>query len=202
MEWWEAMTILERVCVCIAIPATLLLIIQTILTIIGIDGGVEADADVDIDIEVDSDGADLDVETPDGELGFHLFTVRGTIAFLAVMGWMGYALLSAGVRVWLSCLIAVASGFVMMVLVALIFRFFSKLQTNGNVDIRKAVGTSGSVYLTVPAKRQGTGKINVVVQDKYSEYEAVTDEEEAIPYGSEVVVIGLSGLDTLVVKRK
>lgn len=200
MEWWEAMTLLQKIFVCIAIPSTLLLVIQTILTIIGIDGGGEADVDgADVDLD-GTEGADVDFS--DVDAGLRLFTVRGFIAFLAVMGWMGYTLLEAELSVWLACVLSLASGFLMMLLVALIFRFFERLQTSGNIDIRRAVGSSGSVYLKIPAHRQGCGKVNLVVQGRYGEYDAVTDEEEAIPSGSEIVVIALSGLDTVVVKRK
>ena len=41
-----------------------------------------------------------------------------------------------------------------------------------------------------------------MLQGSYVERDAVTDDEETIPTGSEVVVIGLSGQTTLVVKRK
>ena len=41
-----------------------------------------------------------------------------------------------------------------------------------------------------------------MLQGTYVEREAVTDEDAPLPYGTEVVVIGLSGESTLVVARK
>ena len=41
-----------------------------------------------------------------------------------------------------------------------------------------------------------------MLQDTFVELDAVTDEENEIPSGREVVVIGLSGQSTLVVKSK
>ena len=41
-----------------------------------------------------------------------------------------------------------------------------------------------------------------MLQGHYMELEAVTDEDEDIKFGTEIVVIGLSGTNTLVVKRK
>ena len=93
-------------------------------------------------------------------------------------------------------------GLVIMILIALLFYIFERLQTSGNVDIHNAIGKSGSVYMNIPASRAGTGKVNIVVQDRYGEYEAVTDEKDVIPFGTEIVVIAISGADTLVVKRK
>lgn len=41
-----------------------------------------------------------------------------------------------------------------------------------------------------------------MLQGTYVERDAVTDENEAIPTGSEVLVIGISGQNTLIVKKK
>ena len=58
------------------------------------------------------------------------------------------------------------------------------------------------MYLTVPASRSGEGKVNVLLQGSYVEREAVTDEDTPLPTGAEVIVVGVSGQTTLVVKRK
>ena len=220
--WWEALTIFQQVFVCVAIPSTLIMVLQFILTLIGIGGEADADADFDTDTDFDTDAdldldADGDADVPDGDLDgiegpdsdgfnfgfvFRLFTLRGMIAFLAVMGWMGYALDGTGLPRFATVLISVGSGFAIMVILALIMQFFTGLQSNGNIDIRNALGQSGNVYLKIPAARQGSGKVTVIVQNKFDEYEAVTDESEPIPYGTEVVVIAISGGDTLVVKKK
>ena len=67
--WWESLTALERVFAAAAIPATLLLIIQLITTLIGL-GGQDGDADgPDLDGDGVPDGIDLDLDgdgIPDG----------------------------------------------------------------------------------------------------------------------------------------
>ena len=61
--WWEALTMLERLFAAVAIPATLLLLIQMVMTLVGL-GGHDADLDAD---SPDGDFPDLDGETlPDG----------------------------------------------------------------------------------------------------------------------------------------
>ena len=53
--WWESLTLLGQVFACIAIPATLILVIQTIMSIIGVSGGGDGDVDADGDVPDDID---------------------------------------------------------------------------------------------------------------------------------------------------
>ena len=124
------------------------------------------------------------------------------IAFLVVFGWVGVAMDSAGVQFWLTLPVAAVGGFLMMLLLAVLMRAAMKLRENGTADNRNAIGVSGKVYLTIPAQRQGAGKVHLLLQGTLVEREAVTDGAEAIPTGSEVVVIGLSGQTDLVVRKK
>jgi membrane protein implicated in regulation of membrane protease activity len=77
-----------------------------------------------------------------------------------------------------------------------------KLRSDGNADNRNAVGTAGKVYLTIPPSRSGEGKVQVMLQGSYVERNAVTDDTDAIPTGSEIIVVGVSGQTDLVVRRK
>lgn len=214
LQWWDSLSSFSQVLACMAIPATLILLIQTILMLIGIgsDGGadVDTDTDVDVDLDVDTDVSDgvFGDELPDGDVdpsgldGLRVFSVRGIIAFFVVFGWTGIALDSAGVTPVISSLSAILAGALMMVIIAIVFRAIAKLENNGNIDNRNALGVSGTVYLKIPARRESHGKINVMIQGTLCEREAVTDEESDLPTGSEVVVVALSGQNTLVVKKK
>jgi len=198
--WWEALSIVEKVFALIAVPSTLVLILQTVLLLFGL-GQTDADADLDSGMELDDvDIDDSDTDIVDG--GFRLFTVRGIIAFLAVFGWTGYAMLEAEVHTGISVLVAVLAGTLALVGMAFIMRGFMKLQADGSMDIRNALGVSGTVYITVPPARSDRGKVNIVLQGQLGEFDAVTDEEEPLKYGTEITVIGVSGETTLVVKKK
>ena len=211
--WWESLSIISQIFACVAIPTTIVLLIQTVLMLIGIgseaaDGLDGPDLDVDAgDVGDVSDGVfgdgvlDADPD-PAGLDGLRVFTIRGIIAFLVVFGWTGLVMDTAGVPLWITVPVATVCGLAIMVLLALLMRAVMKLRSDGNLDNRNALGVSGKVYLSVPASRTGEGKVNVLLQGSYVEREAVTDETEAIPTGSEVVVTGLSGQTTLVVKRK
>ena len=198
-----------------AIPATLILLIQTILMLIGIgndsDGfGDDIADDVPDDIPDDIPDADgvfgdnevADVSDTVGFDGLRVFTVRGIIAFFVVFGWVGLAMDATGVALPITLLVSIVSGAAMMLVLAVMMRAVMKLRNDGNTDNRNAIGKSGKVHLTIPAKRAGEGKVHVMLQGAYVERGAVTDEEEPIPTGAEVVVVGVSGDTDLVVRRK
>jgi len=138
----------------------------------------------------------------EGMEGLRVFTVRGIVAFFVVFGWLGVALDAADVALYITLPVAIGGGLLMMVVLAFLMRAVMKLRSDGNLDNRNAVGTAGKVYLTVPPSRSGEGKVQIMLQGSYVERDAVTDETEAIPTGSEIVVVGVSGQTSLVVRRK
>ena len=203
VAWWQSLSVISQIFACVAIPTSLVLLIQTVLMLIGI--GADALDGADADLDLDGDGV-LDQEfldpDPSGLDGLRIFTVRGIIAFAVVFGWVGLVMDTAGVALWLTIVVATAAGAAMMVLLAVMMRAVMRLRSDGTLDNRNALGVSGRVYLTVPASRTGEGKVNGLLQGSYVERDAVTDEAAEIPTGCEVVVTGLSGQTTLVVKRK
>lgn len=218
INWWNALTIEAQIFACMAIPATLVLLIQTILMLIGIGGehdGIFGEAD--IDNVGDHDIPDFGTDHADGVFGegfthgdhdvsglegLRILSVRGVIAFFVVFGWMGVVLEGANVLLPINLLVSFLCGILTMVLIALLMRWVLRLQSSGTVDLRNALGCGGRVYLTVPAKRSGQGKVNVTVQGQYREFDCVCDADEPIPTGSEVTVIGISSGDTLIVIKK
>lgn len=199
-EWWESLGDVGRIFACVAIPSTVILFLQTILMLIGIGGGSlgSDDADTGIDTELDNDG-DADTEL-DG--GLRLFSFRGIIAFLTVLGWVGIL----GVRLeWSVPVIVISSllsGFVAMVAIALLFRLIFALQADGTEDLQHALGVAGTVYLRIPPSREGRGKVNIMLDGRLVEKDAVTDEAEMLNYGEQIVVIGISGGTELIVRKK
>ena len=211
IEWWNSLSIISQVFYCIAIPSTLVLLIQTILLFLGLDddgaddlsggGDIEVSADVDGDGIFDVDGTEV-TEDISGLADLKIFTLRGIIAFFVVFGWVGVSMDSMNISYYVTIPVSVACGVLMMVAIAFLMRAVMRLRNDGNIENRNAVGKSGTVYLTIPASRGGEGKVQVMIQGSYVERNAVTDEAEPIPTGSEIVVIGVSGNSNLVVKRK
>ena len=204
IEWWNSLGLATQIFYCIAVPATLVLLIQTILMFFGIgDGDADFDApDFDFDGDGMPDDLDMDLDDVAGLESLHIFTVRGIIAFFVIFGWVGIVMQSMEINLLITLIVATACGFGMMVLIAYLFKLVMRLKSDGTADNRNALGSAGKVYLTIPPERSGEGKINVMLQGAYVERNAVTDEAEAIPTGSEVIVVGTSGQTSLVVKRK
>jgi hypothetical protein len=67
------------------------------------------------------------------------------------------------------------------------------------MDISAALEEEGTVYVTVPARRQGRGSVRVVVGDRQQYYNAVTDGD-AIPTGARVRVLEVNEDHTLTVE--
>jgi len=197
------MTILYAV----AVPSTVLLVLQTVMLLFGIGHG-DSDLDSDFDGNLDHDlDHDFDHDCPhceghgemQGDTGLRLFTVRGIIAFFAIGGWAGIAALELGATRVISCIAALLMGTGALILVAAFFKWALSLQYNGTLDFSTAVGTVGEVYLAIPANRGGHGKVNLIIQERLTETEAVTDADRELVYGERVRVIEVLGDNTVVV---
>jgi len=192
----------------VAVPSTVLLVLQTVMLLFGLGHG-ESDVDSDFDSDLDHDldhefDHDCDHCEGHGEMhgdtGLRLFTVRGIIAFFAIGGWAGIAALELGASRVISCIAALLMGTGALILVAAFFKWALSLQHNGTLDFHSAMGSTGEVYLTVPANRSGHGKVNIIIQEQLTETEAVTDADRDLLYGERVRVVKVLGDNTVVVE--
>jgi hypothetical protein len=83
-----------------------------------------------------------------------------------------------------------------MLLVSVLMRGLRRLTVSGTLDLANAVGLSGSVYLRVPGRGQGPGKVTVEVQGRSMQLEALTDGPE-IPTGARITVVAALDGDTV-----
>lgn len=207
-EWWESLSLLQKVFAYMALPATFVLIIQTILVLFGLgDHGMDTDHGFDGHGVHLGHGAHighgaLDHGGHDGANdhdGLALFSIRGIVAFFAVGGWAG--IVAAGLK--FPAVLAVAAflvcGAVALYAVALIFKLATKLQAAGNLSLDNAVGKTATVYITIPGSRKGIGKVTVTFQGRFSECDAVSDAGADLKTGEQVEVVGLADENTLVV---
>lgn len=168
-DWWSALTLVEKIYWSFAIPFTILFILQMVMTLIG--GDMEADG-----------GADFDVESDDGA-GFQFFTLKNFVAFFTIFSWTGIACLDAGFSLFATIGISVIAGVIMMVMMASLFYFFSKLTSSGTLKIKNAKGGVGEVYLTIKANRGNIGKVSLMVQGSFRELDAITDDDQDLTNG-------------------
>lgn len=176
----------------IALAASLVFIIQTVITFIGLG------TDMDVDAGPDSiDGLGDSVE--DGSLS-GLFSFRNLINFLLGYGWAGVLLHdSIGSRLLLQ-IVAIAVGIAFVAAFVFMFRQLMKLSHDGSFRMTEAVGLTADVYLRIPASRTGRGKVQLSVKGSIHEIDAVTDRGTEIPTGDHVRIVGVLGDDLLLVE--
>jgi membrane protein implicated in regulation of membrane protease activity len=206
MDWWNELTQLQRFFAMAAIPATAIMLIQFLLLILGFshdDGDLDFDGDTELQDAFDSDLDDLS-DGSDGGLhesadALRLFSLRSIIAFLSVGGWMGVAAAGWNLSMPIVFLLAITAGWLALYFVAWSIRTALRLQQSGNIIPENAVGNTGEVYIPIPALKKGRGKVNVIVQDRLSEFDAVTEADRDIRTGEEITVMGATPEGILVV---
>lgn len=190
-NWWNSLTDLQRIFAFIGIPATLVLIVQTILLLFGIGDG-------DDPTDIDSDGI------PDGDTGddgLTLFSVRGIVGMFCIAGWSGIVFIDLGLSSATAIVLALLCGAAALFGIAYLMKAVLKLQSNGTLQLGSAVGKTGQVYIPIPPKGTGRGKINIVVQDRYVELDAVTDSDDTLRTGETVRVISTDEMGLVMVER-
>jgi len=166
IEWYSGLTVLEQVYFWLGIVSTVFLIIQIVMLCFTSYGG---------DVDLDGDG-DIDVDT---DSGVSIFTVKSLTAFFAVGSWAGLltcALIADNLQ-WVSAIVALVAGAAAFAVVVLLMRFMYKMQSNGTFQPEKLVGKRATVYVSIPEKRSGRGKITMNAQGKFVELDAMTDGE-------------------------
>ncbi len=202
LEWFNSLTNVQQIFAYIALPATVILLIQTILLFFGIgDGGVDTNVSDVGGIDGAGDGDLSEIPNGSDSDGLTVFSIRGIVAMLCIGGWAGIVLLDTGISVALGIVLAVVIGVAALFGMAFLMRALTRLQSSGNIVLDHAVGKTGKVYLTIPASMTGSGKINITVQDTYTEFEAVTRDETPIKTGEAVYVESVDEAGRLVVRR-
>jgi len=194
-SWWAAMGLPEKVYWIIAIPSTVLLLVQIVMTLSGGEGD-----DVDGDFDGDMDG-DVDHGHADGGGGWNFFTYKNVLGFFTLFGWTGLGFLQMGMGLFIAILFSSIAGLIMMTLMATLFYYISKLYQSGTMVVEHAVGQTGEVYLRIPPNREGHGKIQVQIQGNLREMDAITDDEKELPTGSIAQVLEIVNDQILLVTQ-
>ncbi len=155
-------------------------------------GGHDFDAGHDIGGDHDIGGHDGDAPHHDSSWFFGILSFRAMVAAVAFFGIGGMIGQTGGLSNYGTFLSGLSLGCLAMFVVAWLLRLLHGLHSQGNVHIEMSVGMPGSVYLSVPAHREGRGKVTVRVQSRTMEYQAIT-KGEALSTGAPVVVVGVIG---------
>jgi membrane protein implicated in regulation of membrane protease activity len=176
IEWFASHSGIEQLFLLAGFVGGLILLFRLILMIAGLDHHS--------DIHIDSD------------VGFQALTIQGISSFLAMFGVVGYTLFhGALIGAALSIVGAIGAGVASMWIIHKIFRGMLRLQSSGTVSLFAAVGSEGTVYLTV--SKEG-GRVQINFANRLREFEAVSADGATIPTGTAIRVQSVTA-NTLVV---
>lgn len=189
ITWWTSLSTAMQVLWAITLSASLIFVIQTVMTFLGLG---DHDADFDLDT---SDGSF------DADPSMNLLTFRNLVNFCMGFGWTAVLMHEKIQSNALLVIVSVIVGILLVTVVMWIFKWLSEMQQTGNIDVHKsAVGCEGKVYLTIPGERKGEGKVQITINNAVREYDAVTDGE-TIPTGKAIKVTEVINDYTLLVEE-
>lgn len=189
ITWWTSLSTAMQVLWAITLSASLIFVIQTVMTFLGLG---DHDADFDLDT---SDGSF------DADPSMNLLTFRNLVNFCLGFGWTAVLMHEKIQSNALLIIVSVIVGILLVTVVMWIFKWLSGMQQTGNIDVHKsAVGCEGKVYLTIPGERKGEGKVQITINNAVREYDAVTDGE-TIPTSKAIKVTEVINDYTLLVEE-
>jgi hypothetical protein len=186
MEVFETMDPLLKSFWFIAIPTSLIFLIQTIMTFMGVDStdGLEADFDGDL---------------TGGQAPFQLFSLRNLTNFLLGFSWTGISFFNLISNAIILVSLAVLVGAFFVFFFFLIIKQVQKLAEDNSFKIANTLNKTAEVYLSIPEKKSGKGKIMISVKGAFHELDAMT-EGEKIKSGSIVRVVRIENPNILIVE--
>lgn len=176
-EWWNALDTPGQIFAGIGIVAGILTIGLLFLTILGLDQGGLTDA-----LEVDLD-AGTDIHA-DGSL----FSTRSITGFFLGFGGGGSVIYSHTDNALIAGLGGSVIGVILLYAVYLMGKSLMKLQSDGTVNFNDAVGATGTVYITIPPKRDAGGQAQITFKNRHEVINVITDSETPIPSGNAIRV--------------
>lgn len=182
---WQAMA--ERgadavVYAVMALAGTLLFLVRLAMALFSGDG------DGHSDMSIDSDAS------------FSMFSLLSILAFFMGAGWMGLACrLDWGVGRLGSSLVSTGFGFAMMLAASGMMYLTRRLNRDIRYDVGTAVGHTARVYLTVPAKGNGHGQVEVSVSGRKKVLRAQSTGPEIAAF-RDVRVVEVRDDETLIVE--
>ncbi len=187
-DWWNQLSLELQIFYGIGIISLFFTLVQTTLTLIGI-GAESADFDMDIG------------DTQHGT-GIGLFSTQTIAAFFLGFGWGGVLCLKIGLHPLVAVFLAFNLGGILMAMMYFLLVGMLSLQSKGNMDYSTAIGAIGEVYVTIPAKRSGRGKIQVMIGGRLMTADAETDSPASLRPGQNIRVVERIGHTDFLVKEK
>ena len=175
MTMYYSLDTLQQVFWACAVLASVVFIIQFVLTLVGMDH---------TDLSVDFDGSD----TMDLGNGINLFSMKNLINFFMGFGWAGICLKDSISNPVILVLAAIVVGGLFVLMFMYIFLKTRQLEHDGTMNVNDCLNRTAQVYLRIPAGGEGKGKIQISLNGSAQEFDAITDEDE-IQSGTTVRIV-------------
>jgi len=180
-----------------ALIGTLFFAIRIVLALIGLDfddGGSDGAG-----LDIGSAGLDEGIDHAESTSVFKFLSIQTITAFSMGFGWgglLGIRTLDLGIApsVGLGVLLGIAFAW----FVVWCFKLIYALESSGNISIRDALNTEGTVATTIEPGR--TGRVRLTISDRQRAFTAIT-EGEALAPGTRVRVTKINSNQTVTVVR-
>ena len=171
----------------VAIPTSIIFLIQAIMTFIGVDSSDGLEADFDSNLS--------EVDAP-----FQLFSLRNLINFLLGFSWTGISFYTTIANPIVLVALSFFVGVLFLFLFFMAMKQIQKLAENNSFNILNTLNKTAEVYLTIPENKKGKGKIMISVNGSFHELEAMT-EKDKIQSGAVVKVVKIENNNILIVEK-
>ncbi len=188
-----------------ALIGTSLFVIRLVLMLLGAggdhDGGIELGHGADGTGAAGAAGGAGDAHSHASE-AFKYLSIQSVSAFAMGFGWAGFAAkesLHWGFAA--STGLGIVGGLGMAALLVTLLKSAMGLNASGNIDMGKAVGAAGDVYVEIPPGQQG--KVRLILQERARFFTAVADDaaSETLARHARVVVTRVNADGTLAVRK-
>jgi hypothetical protein len=175
-----------------AVTGGTLFVCQLVMMLLG--GGEHHDVGGDVDHDVTVEHA-AHGHTSVNAI-WSLLSFRSIVTAVTVFGLAGMTAEQSHLARPVQVLVAVASGLASGALLAYLMRSLFRLQDDGTAHIERARGATGTVYISIPGDNTGRGKVQIELQNRTVEVEAVTPKS-ALETGTRVVVVDVVNPETV-----
>jgi hypothetical protein len=148
------------------------------------------------------DSPDTQVDHSHAYWFYEVISLRTLSAAATFFGLSGRTARAYGYSGTTSFVLAGLVGLAAMYCVYWLFKQIYKVQNTGTENIRNALGAEATVYVPIPSKRAGAGKVTFRLQNRLVEYLAVTDDEIRLATGEKVAVVDIVNSATVRVARE
>jgi len=187
MEFFDSLDTLLRIYWYVAIPVSVIFIIQTILTFIG--GEASFDIATNMEAGFEADGG-----------AFQVFSLRNLVSFLLGFSWTGISFYETLENKTILILLSIAVGSLFIYAFFIVIRQIQKLAEDNSFNVNDTINKLADVYLTIPEKQSGKGKVLISIKGSMHELDAMS-KNESIPTGKVVRVVSVESGNVLIVEN-